>query len=272
MFGYIIPNQDELKIKDYNLYRSFYCGLCQELKKAYGRSGQISLSYDMTFLILLLTALYESETEKGFCKCIAHPFEKHPVRTNEFTAYAADMNLILTYYKCLDDWMDEKKASRRLYSFVLQGKLKALTEKYPEKTRIIKDNLDAISAYEKSKETDLDTVSGYFGAIMAAVFACRKDEWEDTLQEMGFFFGKFIYLMDAYEDLEADRKKGNYNPFIPLAGNADFEEKAGHILTMMMAECCRAFERLPILSYTDILRNILYSGVWTRYNLAKQKK
>lgn len=271
MFGYIIVNRDELKIKDYNLYRSFYCGLCQELKKAYGLSGQVSLSYDMTFLILLLTALYECETEKGFCKCIAHPFEKHPVSINEFTAYAADMNLILTYYKCLDDWQDEKKAGRRLYAHALHGKMKTLAEKYPEKSRVIADNLNAISAYEKSGETDLDTVSGYFGNIMAAIFAWRKDEWEDTLREMGFFFGKFIYLMDAYEDLDTDQKKGCYNPFIPLAEDMDFEEKSGHILTMMMAECCRAFERLPILNHTDILRNILYSGVWTRYNLVKEK-
>lgn len=271
MFGYIVVNRDELKIKDYNLYRSFYCGLCQELKNTYGRSGQISLSYDMTFLILLLTALYESKNQKSFCKCIAHPFEKHPVSTNEFTSYAADMNLILTYYKCLDDWQDEKKAGRRLYAQALHGKMKTLTKKYPEKTRIIAENLNAINACEKRGETDLDTVSGYFGAIMAAVFACREDEWEETLREMGFFFGKFIYLMDAYEDLEEDRKKGCYNPFIPLSGDADFEEKTGQILTMMMAECCRAFERLPILSYTDILRNILYSGVWTRYNLVKEK-
>ncbi len=110
MFGYITVNQDELKIKDYKLYRSFYCGLCRELKKAFGRTGQLSLSYDMTFLIVLLTALYEEEVQTGFCKCIAHPFEKHPVSASLFTSYAADMNLILTYYKCLDDWADEKKA------------------------------------------------------------------------------------------------------------------------------------------------------------------
>ena len=107
---------------------------------------------------------------------------------------------------------------------------------------------------------------------MATIFSCKDDEWSETLQEMGFFFGKFIYLMDAYEDLAQDLEKGNYNPFLPMSAEPDFEEKAGHILTMMMANCCRAFERLPILCYTDILRNILYSGVWTRYNLVKQKK
>lgn len=272
MFGYIITNKDELKIRDYNLYRSFYCGLCQELKKDYGCTGQLSLSYDMTFLILLLTGLYEETTEKSSCKCIAHPFEEHPVSRNFFTAYAADMNLLLTYYKCLDDWTDEKKKSRLLYSRALRGKIRTITAKYPEKAALMKENLNAISACEKRNETDLDLVSGYFGTIMASIFSLRQDEWSETLQEMGFFFGKFIYLMDAYEDLDADRKKGNYNPFLPLSEKPDFEETAHQILTMMMAQCCRAFERLPILSYTDILRNILYSGVWTRYNQVRQKK
>lgn len=272
MFGYIITNKDELKIKDYNLYRSFYCGLCQKLKKNYGFIGQLSLSYDMTFLILLLTGLYEESPTQSTCKCIAHPFEKHPISSNSFTAYAADMNLLLTYYKCLDDWTDEKKKSSLLYSRALQRKIRQITKHYPEKSRIIEENLKAITECEKRKETDLDLVAGYFGTIMASIFSCRDDEWTETLKEMGFFFGKFIYLMDAYEDLEADRKKGNYNPFLPLSEKPDFEEMAHRILTMMMAECCRAFERLPILSYTDILRNILYSGVWTHYNQVKQKK
>lgn len=271
MFGYIAINKDELKIKDYNLYRSFYCGLCRHLKEDFGVTGQLSLSYDMTFVILLLTALYEEDTTKNTCKCIAHPFEKHPVSRNCFTSYAADMNLILTYYKCLDDWADEKKAGRKLYASTLKSKMKRLEKKYPRKIKIISDNLQSITEYEQNGETDLDTVSGYFGNIMATIFSCKEDEWSQTLQEMGFFFGKFIYLMDAYEDLADDKKKGTYNPFISLSKEPDFEDKVIGILTMMMANCCRAFERLPILSYTDILRNILYSGVWTRYNLVHQK-
>lgn len=272
MFGYIVINKDELKIKDYNLYRSFYCGLCQELKRDFGHVGQLSLSYDMTFIILLLTALYEEELTRDTCKCIAHPFEKHPVSSNTFTSYAADMNLILTYYKCLDDWNDEKKTGKKIYASALTKAMKRLEKKYPKKAQIIADNLQAIADCEKNNETNIDTVSGYFGNIMSTIFCCKDDEWSDTLSEMGFFFGKFIYLMDAYEDLEQDIKKGCYNPFISMSGSPDFEENINHILTMMMADCCRAFERLPILCYTDILRNILYSGVWTRYNLIKSKK
>lgn len=272
MFGYIIINKDELKIKDFNLYRSFYCGLCQELKREYGSLGQLSLSFDMTFLILLLTGLYEAEETKGFRKCIAHPFEKHPTASSRFTAYGADMNLLLTYYKCLDDWDDEKKRSRYLYAASLKKRIRQLEVKYPEKTNIIAQNLQTIRKYEQNKEYNLDLVAGCFGTIMAELFACQEDEWADTLRAMGFFFGKFIYLMDAYEDLELDLKKGTYNPFFPMKEDAAFESNTHQILTMMMAECCKAFERLPILNYTDILRNILYSGVWSRYEITARKR
>ena len=106
MFGYITICKPELKIKDFEKYRGYYCGLCQDLKKRYGRSGQLTLSYDMTFLILLLSSLYEPDTQLSSCKCVAHPFEAHPTRQNIFTEYAADMNLLLSYYKCVDDWED----------------------------------------------------------------------------------------------------------------------------------------------------------------------
>ena len=111
MFGYIVMNKPEIKFKDFDLYRSFYCGLCRELKSKYGISGQISLTYDMTFVVILLSALYEPPTQKGSTRCIIHPVCKQPVRRNTVTEYAADMNVLLTYYKCRDDWEDEKKVT-----------------------------------------------------------------------------------------------------------------------------------------------------------------
>ena len=131
MFGYIVMNKPEIKFKDFDLYRSFYCGLCRELKSKYGISGQISLTYDMTFVVILLSALYEPPTQKGSTRCIIHPVCKQPVRRNTVTEYAADMNVLLTYYKCRDDWEDEKKVTALGYSKVLQGKVKKLDQKYP---------------------------------------------------------------------------------------------------------------------------------------------
>ena len=109
MFGYVIVNKGEMKFKEFDIYHAYYCGLCRLLKEKYGLTGQLSLSYDMTFVILLLSGLYEPDTVTESCKCIAHPLEKHMVKKNECTEYAADMNILLTYYKCLDDWQDDRK-------------------------------------------------------------------------------------------------------------------------------------------------------------------
>ena len=136
MFGYIVMNKPEIKFKDFDLYRSFYCGLCRELKSKYGISGQISLTYDMTFVVILLSALYEPHTQKGSTRCIIHPVCKQPVRRNTVTEYAADMNVLLTYYKCRDDWEDEKKVTALGYSKVLQGKVKKLDQKYPSYDKV----------------------------------------------------------------------------------------------------------------------------------------
>ena len=137
MFGYVVLNKPEIKFKDFDLYRSFYCGLCRELKEKYGISGQISLTYDMTFVVILLSALYEPPTKKGTTRCIIHPVQKQPVRKNAATEYGADMNVLLTYYKCRDDWDDEKKISALGYSKILQEKNKKLSERYPEKAEKI---------------------------------------------------------------------------------------------------------------------------------------
>ena len=193
-----------------------------------------------------------------------------------FTDYAADMNLLLSYYKCLDDWTDERKWKGRLRAAALRGRDKMVEARYQEKAEHIYTLLEHIHLYEKAQEPDVDLASGCFGEIMGEILACRKDEWEDDLRRMGFFLGKFIYLMDAYEDMEKDEKDGNYNVFLlrrkKLSDDEAFEQEAYQILQMMMAECSRIFEKLPILEHAEILRNILYSGVWCRYEMIQKKR
>lgn len=267
MFGYVIVNQQEMRLKDYEKYRSYYCGLCQNLKKRYGLIGQVSLTYDMTFVILLLTALYEPQTFTSTCTCVAHPFEKHKTRVNTFTDYAADFNLLLTYEKCMDDWQDERKLLKKGYADLLLPKAKKIAGKYPRKAAIIHEELKKIQEIEQRMEPDIDIPAGAFGRIMEEIIAFRTDEWEKDLREMGFFLGKFIYFMDAYLDMEKDKKSGNYNPFLLRKQPVDTE--AEQILLMIIAACSKAFERLPIIEDAEILRNILYSGVWCRYNAVK---
>lgn len=272
MFGYVTICEPELKVKELRKYKAYYCGLCRTLQEEYGAAGQMTLTYDMTFLIVLLTSLYEcgGRTESHPCK--VHPLKKRPMLRNEITQYAADMNLLLAYFHLRDDWADERSAQALLGMAALKRNAARAARKYPRQSRIIARELRKLSRLEQEDSRDLDLVSGYFGRVTAELFACRRDRWQNALRRMGFYLGKFIYLMDAYEDLEDDRKAGRYNPLVDLSRRPDFEEHIRTILCMMIADCCREFEQLPCLEDAGILRNILYGGVWNRYQKIQQKK
>lgn len=272
MFGYIVLNKPEIKIKDFEEYRSFYCGLCRELREKFGLAGQVSLTYDMTFVILLLDGLYEPGIRKGTTRCIMHPVRKQMVRKSIVTEYAADMNLLLTYYKCMDDWKDERKLIRLGYAKLLEGKNEETAQAYQKKAEKILALLEQLSRWERAGERDIDKMAGCFGKIMEEVFAYKEDIWEKSLRRMGFYLGKFIYLLDAYEDVEKDAENGNYNPFSKDYIIEGFEERTRQLLIMMLAEACREFEKLPIIRHGDILRNILYSGVWCRFESVSKKR
>lgn len=272
MFGYVTVKKEELKIKDFQKYQAYYCGLCQELKERSGILSQLTLTYDMTFLTLLLSGLYESPTtdEKHFCPM--HPVKRHWCLKNDVSAYAADMNVLLCYYNLLDDWRDEGRRSSYLAAKALRGQSRRLMEAYPRQARAVKRYLGRLHECEKQNLQSIDLAAGYTGEFLGEIFVWKQDCWTDTLRCMGFYLGKFIYLMDAYEDAEKDKKSGCYNPLVPLMAERDFEEKAAKILTMMAAECCRAFERLPIVDNVEILRNILYAGIWEKYDRLKKDK
>ncbi len=272
MFGYITVNKQELKFKEFDMYQAYYCGLCRVLREKYGFSGQFTLSYDCTFLILFLSGLYEPQEVRDNRKCALHPKKGEPACINMYTEYAADMTILLSYYKCVDDWKDEHKASRMLFAKWLTGNYQKVQEKYPDKCKKVEILFDKISDCEKKQEESLDKVSGLFGEVLAELFAYKNDEWDASIRRMAFFLGKFVYLMDAYEDLEKDKKSGNYNPFVFVEQNEEYEEKCRSILSMMMAECSKEFEKLPIIHNIELLRNILYSGVWCRYEQLRMKK
>lgn len=278
MFGYIVVNRPELKIREYDRYQQYYCGLCRALRKEYGARGQLSLSFDVTFLGLLLTALYEPETTEKSCRCEAHPFQKKIFFENECLTYAAHMNLLLTYYKCADDWQDEKKPAKFLYGHLLHGDIRGLERMYPEKCAAIRECLLKASRYEKRfaghriNEKALDAIAGQSGHMMAEVFAWRHDEWEQELRTMGFCIGKYIYLLDAYDDLERDLKKRCFNPLESFKNRDGFDDWVYGQLLMLATAAARAFEQLPILTDAEILRNILYAGIWTRFLKAKEDK
>lgn len=272
MFGYVVVNKPELKIKEFEEYRSYYCGLCRALKENSGVKGQISLSYDMTFLALLLSMLYEPEQEEIESRCIVHPFSKHRMKRNAMIDYVADMNLLLTWYKCKDDYVDEKKLSKVCYGTILRGSIKHIQNKYERQINKIEKYLLQLSQLEKQKEDDIDKLSNCFGHLLEEVFVVKQDQWESYLRKIGFYIGKFVYIIDAYDDMGDDKKKGCFNPFIEKEKEEGFDEWVKQLLLMTATEFAREFEKLPIVDNVDILRNIIYSGVWTRYEEVKKKR
>lgn len=272
MFGYVTVCEPELKVKDLKKYRAYYCGLCRTLKEDYGFMGQMTLTYDMTFAVILLSSLYERIPELEKHRCKIHPVKKQMMLRNEITSYAAAMNVLLAYYHMEDDWQDDRKVSSLMTKSLIQGKAKKIIEKYPRQSEIIRKSLKELGECEHENSMDIDRAAGCFGRLMAELFVWKEDIWEKTLRKMGFYLGKFIYLMDAYEDLPEDRKKNRYNPLKELAKRPDYEAQMEQILRMMIAESTVRFEQLPCLVDVDILRNILYDGVWNHYNKIQMKK
>ena len=272
MFGYVTVCEPELKVKDLKKYRAYYCGLCRTLKEDYGFMGQMTLTYDMTFAVILLSSLYETTTKHEEHRCKVHPAKRQHMLQNEITSYAAAMNVLLAYYHMEDDWQDDRKVSSLMTKSLIQGKAKKIIEKYPRQSEIIRKSLKELGECEHENSMDIDRAAGCFGRLMAELFVWKEDIWEKTLRKMGFYLGKFIYLMDAYEDLPEDRKKNRYNPLKELAKRPDYEVQMEQILRMMIAESTVRFEQLPCLVDVDILRNILYDGVWNHYNKIQMKK
>lgn len=272
MFGYVVVNKPELKIKEFREYRSYYCGLCKSLKRKGGIKGQISLSYDMTFLAMLLSLLYEPTQEEVLERCAAHFIEKQQIKKNEMIDYVADMNLMLTWYKCRDDFRDEGKVSKGIYGKSLEKTVKKIERCYVRQEQAVKKNMQRLLELEKTACCDIDELSGTFGHLLEEIFVVKPDEWEKYLRKIGFYIGKFIYIIDAYDDLEQDKKRKCFNPFMYKEKEDDFDEWIKQLLTMVAAEFAGTFEKLPIIENVEILRNIIYSGVWIRYEEVKKKR
>ena len=192
MFGYVTVNQDELKIKEWKRYRAYYCGLCHALKEVAGQKARLTLSYDMTFLTMLLDDLYDCERENGECRCMVHPVKKHAYIKSEASQYAAKMNLLLCYDNLLDDWQDEKNAGAALAAAAIRKARMQVAAEYPRQTRAVENYIEKLHACEKKREINLDVAAGLTGEMLAEVFCWKEDEWQADLRGLGFYLGKFV--------------------------------------------------------------------------------
>ena len=240
MFGYLVADTVALSEEQFARYRACYCGLCRSIRERHGQQAGLSLTYDMAFLVLLLSSLYEPEEREGEGTCLPHPFKARGYWQNEITAYAADLNTALAYLKCLDDW--------------------------PRQCEAIRVSLDALHALEKNRIEDADAAAASFGELMAELMVWREDRWAKDLRALGHSLGRFLYVMDACMDLDADTLRSRYNPFRRFYGLPDNERRFRDILEMILGECLFSFDRLPLVQDVPLLKNILCAGLWLQFD------
>lgn len=272
MVGYLTASAGFLSEAELERYKAVYCGLCRCLRRCYGEAAGLTLNYDMTFLILLLSSMEEPEEKSGRARCLVHPMKGRAWTENAATEYAADMNLALSYLKCEDDWNDDLEPLARFGAAALAKAYRSIFKRYPRQVGAMQKSIAELSQLEASGRLDADAASDTFGRLMAEVFVRKEDYWSGCIRAVGFFLGKFIYLMDACMDLEEDVRKGKYNPFSDRIGREDNAVFFEQILKMMLGECLRAFDRLPLVQDVGILKNILCEGLWQQFREKYQKK
>lgn len=270
MFGYITVCKDELKIKDFNRYKAYYCGVCKTLGKSYNQIMRLGLSYDLTFLALLIDSQVSEEVTLENHSCIKHIGRKRPIVTNcDALKYASDINVLLTYYKILDDISDGfslKAMLLYLFYFLPASKAKK-RQKYLSNS--IKTNLKELSKIEKSKTDNIDKASHHFALIMQDIF-----HGDPNMEKLGYDLGRYIYLIDAVDDYHKDLKSKNYNPLVAKFGDnreaaMEFAEQS---LMFTLSEAVKSYDNLRILNNKDILDNIIYLGLKQRvYSVLKGK-
>ncbi|MGL5651395.1 MAG: DUF5685 family protein [Paraclostridium sp.] len=266
MFGYVRINKMDLTFREFDTYKGYYCGLCKYLKENHGEISRLSLNYDITFLILLLTSVYRPKATITKEVCIANPINKKMRIVNEITEYAASMNVLLTYYKLEDNLNDDKGIKDILAYNIYKGKLKKAYDKYPEKADYIKQQLQNLKDLEDEKSINIDAVSNTFGNLMGEIFAYKDDQYRDDLRKIGFNIGKYIYTLDAYEDLDKDVKKGRYNPFIEyIDEKEELKQKVDRLISISLGYLAQSIDNLHIKANINIIENIVYSGVYLRY-------
>ena len=272
MFGYVRINKMDLTLREYENYKGYYCGLCKYLKENHGEISRIGLNYDITFLIVILSAIYKPKTNIFEEVCLVSPFKRKKKLINDITEYAASMNILLTYYKLEDNLLDDKGVKDILAYNLYKSKLKMAHKKYPHKSQIIKEQMKILNQLEKNKEYNIDKVSNTFGELMGEIFAYKKDKYEDDLRRIGFNIGKYIYILDAYEDLNEDYKKGRYNPFMEYINKREeLKIRVDRLISISLGLLASSIDRLNLQVNRGIIENIVYSGVYLRYKNILEK-
>ena len=268
MFGYVKPYNPELRVRELEEYKAVYCGLCKQLGRSFGVFARFTLSYDFAFLAMLKTALDSEicpETER--CACIAHPFCKRiRVRENAAMQMAARAAMISVYYKLLDDRADEgffrRIGAALLLPFAKRARRKALAFADGAAADEAAAKMSAAQAQLEAEKCQIpDAAAEPTANFLAAVLknCAATAEQAAVLERFGYLLGRYVYLCDALDDLEDDRRRGRYNPFLYAGGEAAIAAKNALFLTT--AELSDDFDLLEIHRYEGILENIIRIGL-----------
>ena len=274
MFGYVTPRKQELKVKDFNLYRTVYCSLCKTLKNRYGRISTLFLNYDFTFLSLVGLALINETPQTSEGRCVANPLRKQTFLESEALDYSADCLVMTTFHKLSDDLRDEGLV-KQTFAFVARIFLSAAYKKAKRTLKdigdVIAENMQRQRSLESSGESGLDAASDPTAHSLAHIFemfATTGDE-KRILSRMGYLLGRFVYLADAGDDLREDVAKKRYNPLVQKNAtvspdDADFSALISEIkeqLLLVRGEIAVCYNLLTLKRYRSVLDNIVFFGL-----------
>lgn len=275
MFGYVRVYQPELKMGEFEQYRGVYCALCKQLGKRYGFFARMTLSYDFTFLALFRMALDDGCVGFRKGRCVFNPLKKRMCCCdNSHLHDAADAATLMVYYKLKDNIADSgffpALPARLLLPFAALARRKAL-KRQPELDRIVAGCMEQQTELERAGTDSIDLAAEPSAKMLAFLAQLTADDDRErmVLERFGYCLGRWIYLIDAVDDLPGDLDKGRYNPYIYSLqlkkGETERIEKAQKyaILTLnaCLAECIASYNLLEIRRFDGILRNILELGM-----------
>lgn len=279
MFGYILPEKPEMKIREYELFRAYYCGVCKSIGKRHGHLKRLSITYDSAFLSILLSSLAGEKAEISRERCIIHPLDKRNTVGNSSTIdYISDMNVLMLYYKLADNWKDEASVVSGGAMLLMKKKYAKLRKKYAEKCAIIEKRLGELALLEKEGCRSMDQAAEPFARLMEELIAWQPGKCDgevlEPLRWLGYNVGKWIYILDAYHDMEEDVKNNSFNVLIRQFGfnskgvNEDMDGFKERIkkriefnLIHSLSQIDKAYKLLNIGDNSEIIENIIYMGM-----------
>ena len=277
MFGYVRPLKDELKVREFEQYKACYCALCHALKSCYGAFARNILTYDFTFLAMLLWDETDSPRYRS-SRCPVSPLKK--IKTCAPVGVLDDCagySVILAYWKLRDSLADEgffRSLKDRALLILLSRAYKKASRAYPSVTETVRESLEELrrlearGGTESSGRISLDEYADKFACVTQALAAFpESDTRHRPLRQLLYHTGRTIYLLDAFDDLKEDLEKGRFNPlarrYAVTDGRLDGDAVESFKATILHS-CgliATAFELLPKNSWTAILGNIIYLGL-----------